>query len=114
MTDRLLLAYIDRMPVGTLRDANGIWSFQYAPQWLAASGRFAISPHLPLSEAPLLDAASQRPVQWYFDNLLPDEGQRTLLAADARLDAADAFGLLALKPTQASSNMASVSGLLCL
>ena len=95
MTDRLLLAYIDRMPVGTLRDANGIWSFQYAPQWLAASGRFAISPHLPLSEAPLLDAASQRPVQWYFDNLLPEEGQRTLLAADARLDAADAFGLLA-------------------
>lgn len=95
MTDRLLLAYIDRMPVGTLRDANGIWSFQYAPQWLAASGRFAISPHLPLLEAPLLDAASQRPVQWYFDNLLPEEGQRTLLAADARLDAADAFGLLA-------------------
>lgn len=95
MTDRLLLAYIDRVPVGTLRDANGIWSFQYAPQWLAASGRFAISPHLPLSEAPLLDAASQRPVQWYFDNLLPEESQRTLLAKDARLDSADAFGLLA-------------------
>src|SRR5690606_9217778 len=43
----------------------------------------------------LLDGASQRPVQWYFDNLLPEEGQRVLLAADARLDKADAFGLLA-------------------
>lgn len=43
----------------------------------------------------MLDGASQRPVQWYFDNLLPEEGQRMLLAGDARLDAADAFGLLA-------------------
>ncbi|MFX9135241.1 HipA N-terminal domain-containing protein, partial [Acinetobacter baumannii] len=29
------------------------------------------------------------------DNLLPEEGQRTLLAADAKVQAADAFGLLA-------------------
>jgi serine/threonine-protein kinase HipA len=36
-----------------------------------------------------------RPVQWYFDNLPPEEGQRILLAQDARLPAADAFGLLA-------------------
>ena len=43
----------------------------------------------------MLDGASQRPVQWYFDNLLPEEDQRVLLAKDARLDAADAFGLLA-------------------
>jgi len=42
-----------------------------------------------------LDGASQRPVQWYFDNLLPEEDQRVLLAGDAKLDAADAFGLLA-------------------
>jgi serine/threonine-protein kinase HipA len=34
-------------------------------------------------------------VQWYFDNLLPEEGQRVLLADDAGLDTADAFGLLA-------------------
>jgi serine/threonine-protein kinase HipA len=48
-----------------------------------------------LSAEPLLDGASKRPVQWYFDNLLPEEGQRVLLAGDAKLDAADAFGLLA-------------------
>jgi serine/threonine-protein kinase HipA len=56
---------------------------------------FALSPHLPLTTEPLLDGASRRPVQWYFDNLLPEEGQRALLAGDARLEAADAFGLLA-------------------
>ncbi|HEX4916541.1 MAG TPA: HipA N-terminal domain-containing protein [Limnobacter sp.] len=33
-------------------------------------------------------------MQWYFDNLLPEEGARVLLAKDARVDRADAFGLL--------------------
>ena len=42
-----------------------------------------------------MDGATQRPVQWDFDNLLPEEGQRSLLAADATIDTADAFGLLA-------------------
>lgn len=97
MTERALQAFIDRTLVGTLLEVNGLWSFQYAPAWLGNSERFALGPHLPLSEDPLLDGASRRPVQWYFDNLLPEEGQRALLAADARrlLDAADTFGLLA-------------------
>lgn len=68
---------------------------EYTPDWLANPKGFALSPHIPLSAQPLLDGASQRPVQWYFDNLLPEEDQRVLLANDARLDAADAFGLLA-------------------
>ena len=68
---------------------------EYTPDWLANPKGFALSPHIPLSAQPLLDGASQRPVQWYFDNLLPEEDQRVLLAKDARLDAADAFGLLA-------------------
>jgi serine/threonine-protein kinase HipA len=92
---RSLRASIDRTEVGTLREVGGLWSFQYAESWLEDPRRFALSPHLPLTTGPLLDGASQRPVQWYFDNLLPEEGQRALLAADARLDAADAFGLLA-------------------
>ncbi len=73
----------------------GLWSFRYSADWLGSPKCFALSPHLPLQAEPLLDGASQRPVQWYFDNLLPEEGQRLLLAGDARLDAADAFGLLA-------------------
>ena len=90
-----LLAYINGTLVGTLKDVNGIWSFQYAQAWLANPTRFALSPHLPLQPGLLVDGATQRPVQWYFDNLLPEEGQRLLLAKDARLDAADALGLLA-------------------
>ena len=95
MSGRSLRASINQQEVGSLQEVAGLWSFQYTPDWLANPKGFALSPHIPLSAQPLLDGASQRPVQWYFDNLLPEEDQRVLLAKDARLDAADAFGLLA-------------------
>lgn len=95
MNDRSLRALINQTEVGTLREVSGLWSFRYSEAWLNDSQRFALSPHLPLTTAPLLDGATRRPVQWYFDNLLPEEGQRRLLAGDADLDVADAFGLLA-------------------
>jgi serine/threonine-protein kinase HipA len=95
MKGRALLASINQTAVGTLQEVDGLWSFQYDADWLGSPDAFALSPHLPLTAGPLLDGASKRPVQWYFDNLLPEEGQRVLLAGDAKLDAADAFGLLA-------------------
>ncbi|MDO9024599.1 HipA domain-containing protein [Zwartia sp.] len=95
MSARSLSASINDTQVGTLQEVDGLWSFTYSKAWLDHPHGFALSPHLPLSTSQLLDGASQRPVQWYFDNLLPEEGQRTLLAVDAKLDAADAFGLLA-------------------
>lgn len=94
MTPRTLVASIDDAAVGLLQEVAGLWSFQYAETWLSSPHRFALSPALPLQRAPIVDGASLRPVQWYFDNLLPEEGQRILLAKDARLDAADAFALL--------------------
>ena len=95
MSERALQAWINQVEVGTLHEVSGLWRFQYAAGWLKSPASFPLSPHLPLTEGWLVDGASQRPVQWYFDNLLPEEGQRVLLAADARLDTADAFGLLA-------------------
>ncbi len=95
MIGRSLRASINQTEVGTLQEVAGLWSFQYVADWLSNPRGFALSPHLPLTAEPLLDGASKRPVQWYFDNLLPEEGQRVLLARDAKLDAADAFGLLA-------------------
>lgn len=95
MNSRSLRALINQTEVGTLQEVDGLWSFTYSEAWLNDGQGFALSPHLPLRAAPQLDGATQRPVQWYFDNLLPEEGQRRLLAGDARLDAADAFGLLA-------------------
>ncbi len=35
MTDRELVASINGAPVGTLRDEQDVWSFEYAPEWLA-------------------------------------------------------------------------------
>ncbi|MBO1114745.1 HipA domain-containing protein [Bordetella petrii] len=95
MKGRSLLASINQAEVGTLEEVGGLWSFRYAPAWLDNPRRFPLSPYLPLAPEALVDGASRRPVQWYFDNLLPEEGQRVLLAKDAKLEAADAFGLLA-------------------
>src|SRR3546814_10785684 len=80
---RELIASIGGRPVGVLSESAGVWKFTYAPEWLAYAGRFALSPALPLSSAPILDGSSLRPVQWYFDNLLPEEAQRQLMATDA-------------------------------
>jgi len=95
MSGRSLCASINQTEVGTLQEMAGLWSFQYAGAWLDNPQCFALSPYIPLIAESQLDGASQRPVQWYFDNLLPEEDQRVLLAGDAKLDAADAFGLLA-------------------
>ena len=95
MNRRSLVAFINRIEVGVLQEVDGLWSFQYSNAWLNEPGCFALSPHLPITAQALVDGASRRPVQWYFDNLLPEEGQRRLLASDARLDAGDAFSLLA-------------------
>lgn len=91
---RTLVASIDGRSVGMLAESKGIWQFTYTPDWLARKERFALSPALSLAGSPIVDGGSERPVQWYFDNLLPEEAQRQLMAADAHIRAADAFGLL--------------------
>lgn len=96
MADRVLVASINGAPVGTLRDEQDVWSFEYAPGWLADPQGFPLSPALPLQTGRQIDGSSVRPVQWYFDNLLPEDGQRVLLARDAGIrNEADAFALLA-------------------
>ena len=91
---RALRAFINDVEVGLLQEQGGLWRFSYATAWLSSPQGFALSPFLPLQAGPLVDGASERPVQWYFDNLLPEEGQRTLMARDAGVGVEDAFGLL--------------------
>jgi serine/threonine-protein kinase HipA len=43
-----------------------------------------------------IDGSIKRYIQWFFDNLLPEEGARTLLAQDIKADEADSFGTLAI------------------
>lgn len=105
MNGRSLHAWIYPIEVGTLREVSGLWSFQYSTDWLGNPQCFPLSPHLPLTVEPLLDGASRRPVQWYFDNLLPEEGQRVLLAADANLAVGDACGLLALYGAESAGSL---------
>lgn len=95
MSARQLVALINAAPVGVLRDENNIWSFEYAPDWIASAQSFDLSPHLPRAAGKILDGASKRPVQWSFDNLLPEEKTREILAREAHIESSDAFGLLA-------------------
>ena len=78
MNGQSLRASINQAEVGTLQEMGGLWGFQYAGAGVDNPPRFALSPHLPLTAESMLDGACQRPVQWYFDNLLPEEGQRVL------------------------------------
>lgn len=92
---RQLQVWLNGQPVGLLSEQDNLWQLTYAPEWLGSATSFDLSPQLPRSAGDIRDGGSQRPVQWFFDNLLPEEQARVLLAQDARVDVADAFGLLA-------------------
>ncbi len=80
--------------IGRLEEQGGIWAFTYSASWLAMAESFDLSPQLARQVEPHVDGSSHRPVQWFFDNLLPEEAARELLAAELSLAQADAFGLL--------------------
>lgn len=94
MNRRSLHVYINDIEVGVLAESGAVWRFDYSNEWIANPQGFDLTPQMPRSQKSHVDGGSVRPVQWYFDNLLPEEGARVLLAKDARVDRADAFGLL--------------------
>lgn len=89
---RRLEIWMDASRVGELREQGNLWTLVYDEAWRQAG--FDLSPALRREDGEVADGASRRPVQWFFDNLLPEEDARALLARDAGVDAADAFGLL--------------------
>lgn len=92
MTQRILMAYINCQHVGILEDNNGTWSFTYSEEWLQDG--YELSPALPLTAGPNTDKSTFRNVQNFFDNLLPEEAARKLMAYDAGIDVSDRFALL--------------------
>lgn len=94
MSRRALQVLINRELVGTLIDENNVWGFQYAQSWLASSQPYPLSPALPLNSELQLDGGTARPVQWFFDNLLPEEKLREVIGKEEGIEPADAFGLL--------------------
>ncbi len=91
---RTLHAYLNGQRVGTLSEGNDLWGFAYDPEWARAPGSFDLAPGLDRATPRHQDGATLRPVQWYFDNLLPEEALREALIKDAGLHGDDAFALL--------------------
>jgi serine/threonine-protein kinase HipA len=91
---RVLQIKVNDELLGWLFDVNDVWLFQYHPRWSSQDNAFSLAPGLDVREPTHMDGSSQRPVQWYFDNLLPEEELLKVLAQDAQLEFTDAFGLL--------------------
>ncbi len=91
---RTLIAFLNHQRIGTLGEGNDLWNFQYDPQWAATPDSFDLSPALPRSTPLHQDGGTDRPVQWYFDNLLPEEAMREALSREAKIPGEDAFALL--------------------
>src|SRR5437016_4001634 len=91
---RTLTAYLNDRRVGTLNEDNDLWRFEYDREWAQAPDAFDLSPALRRSQAIHQDGASDRPVQWYFDNLLPEEGLREAVSKEADIEGDDAFALI--------------------
>lgn len=89
---RELVVYLDRTLVGKLFEESSLWGFEYDSAWLAHG--YNIIPGLLFKAGRQLDGATTRPVQWFFDNLLPEEQARTLLEKEAKVQPGDAFSLL--------------------
>lgn len=92
---RSLEVFYQDQCIGTLTEEGSAWQFTYTSGWINSGNSFDLSPALPKSAGTILDGASLRPVQWYFDNLLPEEALRQVVAKEAGLTWEDSFGLLA-------------------
>ncbi|QDD63555.1 type II toxin-antitoxin system HipA family toxin [Herbaspirillum seropedicae] len=93
--NRELDVYLDERLIGKLFENSGVWSFQYDQDWLRTGHE--LSPGLPLTTSLHEDGGTVRPVQWFFDNLLPEEAARLELLAFMRKDTAqvvDAWSML--------------------
>lgn len=91
---RELKVYSNEQWIGTLSEHQDIWTFTYSPPWISNPKAWDLAPGLPRADGVITDGSTHRPVQWFFDNLLPEETMRTAVAKEAKVDAADAFGLL--------------------
>ena len=91
---RALAVLLGDRRVGTLAESDDLWRFAYDSRWRCAADSFDLAPSLPRAQGEIIDGATNRPVQWYFDNLLPEEALREAVSREARIRGEDAFGLL--------------------
>jgi serine/threonine-protein kinase HipA len=61
MSDRELWININEHRVGTLRESNDLWAFEYTQDWVTSPTSFDLSPVLKRQQQPHADGASGRP-----------------------------------------------------
>jgi len=105
MTARQLEVSVNDQLVGNISEENDLWRFEYSQRWIESQQGFDLSPALPRAAGLHMDGASNRPVQWYFDNLLPEENLRQVLAKEAQLNSEDIFGLLAYFGSESAGSL---------
>jgi len=92
---RVFYSSINECLIGHLRELYDVWTFQYASSWCQDPIALSLSSGLLMATVVVhTNGASMRPVQWYFDNLLPEELLRDVLVEETRIDYSDAFDLL--------------------
>lgn len=91
---RSLSIFSNAQRVGRLTERAGAWELQYDHAWMINPEGWDLGPGLPRDAGTITDGGSDRPVQWFFDNLLPEEAMRIAVAKTAAIDQADAFALL--------------------
>jgi serine/threonine-protein kinase HipA len=94
--ERKLFVWFEKKVIGELESVNGIWSFYYSQSWLDDDSSFPLCPDIGFSSKRHTDNSTNRYVQWFFDNLLPEENARAIIAKDKNVDKEDAFSLLEL------------------
>ncbi len=109
MDERRLLVYLEQDLIGELAEVNNLWCFTYDPEWVGKDDSFSIAPGLPLGSEAIVDGATKRPVQWFFDNLLPEEALRARFAREKRIAEADAFGLLEAYGAESAGSLTLLS-----
>ena len=80
----------DGAPVGIIENENRRWRLRYADSW----HEFPISPHFPIARQTFEDTADSRPIEWFFENLLPEGRLRELTAFRDRINSRDTWALL--------------------
>jgi len=83
---RSLVVYHNGTTVGVLSEQENIWEFSYADDWLSFVGGLDLSSALSRDGKTITDGSSTRPVQWYFDNLLPEETLRQVQGGPTQCD----------------------------
>jgi serine/threonine-protein kinase HipA len=89
---RELDVFLGDRRVGRLVDVAGIWSFEYLDDWRA--GGYELSPGLPLQHGPIIDRGRTRPVQWFFEHLLPPGALAAGPLAGTAHDVGDSWHLI--------------------